>query len=158
MLSKQYFVHQYARSPFSVPGGTQGVIITCCCHHLLLPSPAHISRLKETSDTAAGLVKFAACARSQVKAAFSLAVSPAAVAVACAGGIVRLFAPRTLVFKSNLPRPAARGQDLNASIAGPTALVGAGAWVLVWWCFIVLTPVLQNLAFVRKQPGLTSRG
>ena len=59
----------------------------------------------------------------QVKAAFGLAVSPSAIAVACAGGVVRLFTPRTLAFKANLPRPAARGQDLNASIAGPTALV-----------------------------------
>eukprot|EP00798_Chlamydomonas_sp_ICE-L_P028654 gene28654-31825_t len=49
------------------------------------------------------------------------AISPSVVACACAGGVVRLFALHTLAFKANLPRPAARGQDFNASIAGPTA-------------------------------------
>lgn len=47
----------------------------------------------------------------QVPAAYKLAVSPNLVACACAGGIVRLFATKTLAFKCNLPRPLARGAE-----------------------------------------------
>ncbi|PNH12931.1 Mitogen-activated protein kinase-binding protein 1 [Tetrabaena socialis] len=45
----------------------------------------------------------------QAPAAFGLAVSPTLVACACSSGIVRLFSTKTLAFKGNLPRPAARG-------------------------------------------------
>ncbi|KAJ9523592.1 hypothetical protein QJQ45_007333 [Haematococcus lacustris] len=42
----------------------------------------------------------------QVPAAYALAVSTCLVACGCAGGVVRLFATRTLQFKSSLPRPS----------------------------------------------------
>lgn len=41
-----------------------------------------------------------------VKAAHALAVSNSLVACGCSAGIVRLFATRTLLFRSNLPRPS----------------------------------------------------
>eukprot|EP00798_Chlamydomonas_sp_ICE-L_P028583 gene28583-31751_t len=56
-----------------------------------------------------------------VRKAFSLAVSSTSIACACAEGVVRLFSPRTLAFKANLPRPTSRGQDLDTSIAAPSA-------------------------------------
>ncbi|GIL94985.1 hypothetical protein Vretimale_1100 [Volvox reticuliferus] len=42
----------------------------------------------------------------QVPAAFALAVSSSLIACACAAGVVRLFAARTLAFRGNLPRPS----------------------------------------------------
>ncbi|KAF8072924.1 mapkbp1 [Scenedesmus sp. PABB004] len=47
----------------------------------------------------------------QVPAAFSLAACPGQVAAACAQGVVRLFASKTLAFRATLPRFVARGQQ-----------------------------------------------
>ncbi|KAG2448626.1 hypothetical protein HYH02_006514 [Chlamydomonas schloesseri] len=68
----------------------------------------------------------------QVPAAFALAVSPSLVACACAAGVVRLFAARTLAFKGNLPRPTSRSAGTAAAAAaggaaGAATSASAGA-------------------------------
>lgn len=63
----------------------------------------------------------------QVPAAFALAVSPGLVACACAAGVVRLFATRTLAFRGNLPRPSARVAQGGAQEAGDTVGPAAAA-------------------------------
>ncbi len=60
----------------------------------------------------------------QVSSAHGLAVSAGLVACACAGGVVRLFSCRSLAFRANLPRPAARGHLLAA--ASPAAAAPFG--------------------------------
>ncbi|KAG2501853.1 hypothetical protein HYH03_000351 [Edaphochlamys debaryana] len=59
----------------------------------------------------------------QVPTAFALAVSPSLVACACAAGVVRLFAARSLEFRGNLPRPNTRA----GAGAGAGAEASAGA-------------------------------
>ena len=53
----------------------------------------------------------------KVSAAFALAAAPGLVAAACAGGVVRLFASRTLEFKGTLPRLLPRGGAAAAGFA-----------------------------------------
>lgn len=62
----------------------------------------------------------------QVPAAFALAASPGLVACACSAGVVRLFTGRTLAFRTNLPRPSARG-PAEAAMQGAAAVPGVGA-------------------------------
>lgn len=57
----------------------------------------------------------------QVKAAFGLAVSQGLVACCCAAGVVRLFATRTLAFKTNLPRPSPTLAAAQRTGASPMA-------------------------------------
>ena len=57
--------------------------------------------------------------------AFALSVAPSLVACACAGGVVRLFAVRTLAFKLNLPRLES-GEGVPVASAAEGAGGGGG--------------------------------
>lgn len=59
----------------------------------------------------------------QVKQAHALAVSSSLVACACSAGVVRVFATRTLAFKCNLPRPAAKASLQGQNPAADGELV-----------------------------------
>ena len=66
----------------------------------------------------------ASCVVQVQGGAFALSVAPTLVACACAGGVVRLFAVRTLAFKLNLPRLES-GEGVPVASAGEAA-AGAG--------------------------------
>lgn len=74
------------------------------CAHRLPPPPA--CQGADTCDHAA-----------QVRAAYGLAAAPGVVAAACAHGIVRLFAARSLEFRGTLPRLLPRGGAAAAGVA-----------------------------------------
>ncbi|GLC59459.1 hypothetical protein PLESTB_001489800 [Pleodorina starrii] len=63
----------------------------------------------------------------QVPAAFALAVSSGLIACACAAGVVRLFAARTLAFRGNLPRPSTGRSTGGAPPDGSGGGSGGGA-------------------------------
>ncbi|GIL68031.1 hypothetical protein Vafri_21318 [Volvox africanus] len=64
----------------------------------------------------------------QVPAAFALAVSSGLIACACAAGVVRLFAARTLAFRGNLPRPSTTPSSRRSTGGGghPDGAGGGG--------------------------------
>ncbi|GLI61045.1 hypothetical protein VaNZ11_003198, partial [Volvox africanus] len=62
----------------------------------------------------------------QVPAAFALAVSSGIIACACAAGVVRLFAARTLAFRGNLPRPSTAASSRRSTGGGHPDGPGGG--------------------------------
>jgi hypothetical protein len=88
-------------TPAHQPPGSGGVYALASSGVLLL-----LRATARTVDKAVDL---------QVPSAYGLAATPAAVAVACSTGIVRIFAARTLAFRVTLPRLAARGEADGSS-------------------------------------------
>ncbi|KAJ9523458.1 hypothetical protein QJQ45_005353 [Haematococcus lacustris] len=96
----------------SAPGGPSGPASTAPSSG---PTPAHANSAGSVyalTSTGTLLLLRGTCrvvdktVNLQVPAAYALAVSTCLVACGCAGGVVRLFATRTLQFKSSLPRPS----------------------------------------------------